>query len=41
MRARETIVLLGPNTLQSTFELAMPGGDYMSCTFERLTRTAG
>jgi hypothetical protein len=41
MRARETIVLDGPDTLGSTFELAMPGGDFESYTFERLTRTAG
>ena len=41
MRARETIVLDGPDTLESTFELAMPGGDFLSYTFERLTRTAG
>jgi hypothetical protein len=41
MRARETIVLAGPDTLELTFELAMPGGDFGSYTFERLTRTAG
>jgi hypothetical protein len=27
MRARDTIVLVVPDTLESTFELAMPGGD--------------
>jgi hypothetical protein len=40
MRARETIVLVAPDILESTFELAMPGGDYESYTSERLTRTA-
>jgi hypothetical protein len=40
MRARETIVLVTPDTLESTFELAMLGGDFESYTFERLTRQA-
>jgi hypothetical protein len=40
MRARETIVLTGSDALESTFELAMPGGDFESYTFERLTRIA-
>ena len=30
MRARETIVLAGPDTLESTFEMVMPGGDFES-----------
>jgi hypothetical protein len=38
MRARETIDLVSADTLESTFELAMPGGEFESYTFERLTR---
>jgi hypothetical protein len=38
MRARETIVFTGPDTLESTFELAMPGGGFESYTHELLTR---
>ena len=38
-RARESISFLGPDALESTFELAMPGGDYEPHTHERLTRT--
>jgi hypothetical protein len=41
MRARETIDLVATDTIESTFELAMPGGDFESYTFERLTRTDG
>jgi hypothetical protein len=39
MRARETIVFIEPDGLESTFELAMPGGDFEHYTHERLTRT--
>ncbi len=38
MRARETIVFPEPNVLESTFELAMPGGNFEPYTFERLSR---
>ena len=39
MRARETIEFVGPDEIESTFELAMPGGDFESYTHERLKRT--
>jgi len=39
MRARETLVFNGPDELESTFELAMPGGDFEPYTHERLHRT--
>jgi hypothetical protein len=38
MRARETLVFVGPDEVESTFELAMPGGDFEPYTHERLTR---
>jgi hypothetical protein len=38
MRARETIVFGGPDDLESTFELAMPGGSFEPYTHERLRR---
>jgi hypothetical protein len=37
MRARETIVFGGPDDLQSTFELAMPGGSFEPYTHQHLT----
>jgi hypothetical protein len=39
MRARETLVFDGPDDLESTFELAMPGGTFEPYTHERLRRT--
>ena len=39
MRARETIEFLAPDEIESTFELAMPGGDFESYTHERLKKT--
>jgi hypothetical protein len=41
MRARETMTFVAPDVLESRFELAMPGGDFESYTFERLARTPG
>jgi hypothetical protein len=41
MRARETLVFTGADALESTFELAMPGGDFEPYTHERLTRSRG
>jgi len=39
MRARETIVFPDPDVLESTFELAMQGGDFEAYTHEHLERT--
>jgi hypothetical protein len=39
MRARETLGFNGPDDLESTFELAMPGGAFEPYTHERLRRT--
>jgi hypothetical protein len=39
MRGRETLVFEGPDTLESSFELAMPGGVFEPCTHETLRRT--
>jgi hypothetical protein len=39
--ARETIVFASADALESRFGLAMPGGDFESYTFDRLTRTPG
>jgi hypothetical protein len=39
MRARETLVFRGLDDLESTFELAMPGGDFEPYTHEQLRRT--
>jgi hypothetical protein len=36
MRGRETIEFVGPDEIESTFELAMPGGDFEPYTHERL-----
>ena len=41
MQARETLVFDGPAALESTFELAMPGGNFEPYTHERLRRTRG
>ena len=41
MRARETLVFDGPDDLESTFELAMPGGGFEPYTHERLRRAGG
>jgi hypothetical protein len=41
MRARETLVFDGTDTLESTFELAMPGGNFEPYTHQQLTRTNG
>jgi hypothetical protein len=41
MQARETLVFDGPADLESTFELAMPGGNFEPYTHERLRRTRG
>ena len=41
MRARETLVLDAVDDLESTFELAMPGGSFEPYTHERLRRTDG
>ena len=41
MRARETLVFLGPDALESTFELAMPGADFEPYTHARLARANG
>ena len=38
MRARETIAFGGPDDLESTFELAMPGGPFEAYTHEILRR---
>jgi hypothetical protein len=38
MRARETITFIAPDEFESTFELAMPGGDFEHYTHERLKR---
>jgi hypothetical protein len=38
MRARETLVFDGPDDLESTFELAMPGASFEPYTHERLRR---
>jgi hypothetical protein len=38
MRARETLVFGGPDDLESTFELAMPGGSFEPYTHEHLHR---
>jgi hypothetical protein len=38
MKARETFVFIGPDELESTFELAQAGGDFAPYTTERLTR---
>jgi hypothetical protein len=37
-RARETIAFMGPDEIESSFELAMPGGDFEPYTHERLKR---
>jgi hypothetical protein len=39
MRARETLTSIGPNELESAFQIAMPGEDFAPYTHERLTRT--
>ena len=39
MRARETITFVVPGEIESTFELAMPGGDFEQYTHERLKQT--
>jgi len=39
MRARETLVFHGPDALESTFELAMPGRDFEPYTHEQLIRS--
>jgi len=41
MRARETLVFLAPDVLESTFELAMPAADFEPYTHQRLTRANG
>lgn len=41
MRARETIAFMNPDALESTFELAMPGGEYEPYTHETLRRSEG
>jgi hypothetical protein len=41
MRARETLVFIGRDGLESTFELAMLGGAFEPYTHERLTRANG
>ncbi|MGD0407746.1 MAG: hypothetical protein ABSB34_01940 [Candidatus Limnocylindrales bacterium] len=41
MRARETISFVGPGEIESTFELAMPGGGFEHYTHERLKQTHG
>lgn len=38
MRARETLVFGGPDDLESTFELALPGGSFEPYTHETLRR---
>ena len=38
MRARETLVFSASDSLESTFELAMPGGSFEPYTHERLRR---
>jgi hypothetical protein len=38
-RARETLVFDGPDDLEWTFKLAMPGSDFDSYTREQLHRT--
>jgi len=39
MRARETLEFRGPDGLESTFELALPGRDFELYTHEQLRRT--
>ncbi len=41
MRARETLRFEGPDVLESTFELAMPGSDFEPYTHELLRRARG
>jgi hypothetical protein len=41
MRARETLLFDRADRLESTFELAMPGGGFEPYTHEQLTRTNG
>ena len=41
MRARETLTFIAGHGLDSTFELALPGGSFEPYTHERLTRVNG